>query len=88
MNRAESVRRGNITASVWNGERNVGCYLGNGQFGGIMSGLGLNLTPEQQKDPHYSPSHFNHMNHWGRFRFFSQHIVAYDLQHRSPYTFW
>lgn len=76
MNRAESVRRGNITASVWNGERNVGCYLGNGQFGGIMSGLGLNLTPEQQKDPHYSPSHFNHMNHWGRFRFFSQHMNA------------
>lgn len=76
MNRAEAVRRGNIVFSGWDGEHKVGCYLGNGRFGAILSGLGLNLSPEQLKAPQCSPSHFNHMRHWGRFRFFSPHVNA------------
>ena len=70
MNRAEAVRRGNIISTCWNGEHTVGCYLGNGRFGAILSGLGLNLHPEFQKDRSFGPSHFKHMDHWGRFRFF------------------
>ena len=73
MDRKNWVAQGNIVSTQWTGENSVGCYLGNGRFGAIMSGLGLNLSPEQQKDPKYSPSHFNHMRHWGRFRFFSRH---------------
>ena len=76
MNRASVIRRSNIVSTEWNGERNVGCYLGNGRFGAIMSGLGLNLSPEQQNDSKYNPSHFNHMSHWGRFHFFSRHMQA------------
>ena len=74
MDRKELVTRGNIVSTRWDGENNVGRFLGNGRFGAIMSGLGLNLSPEQQKDPKYNPSHFNHMSHWGRFPYFSQHM--------------
>ena len=74
MSRAEAVRRGNIISTCWNGEHTVGCYLGNGRFGAILSGLGLNLHPEFQKDRSFGPSHFKHMDHWGRFRFFSNHV--------------
>jgi len=81
MNRAESVRRGNITFTQWNtaslrGEHKIGCYLGNGRFGAILSGLGLNLHPQLQQSGQYGPSHFKHMDHWGRFGFFSRHINA------------
>lgn len=68
LNRGQLIRRGNIDITQWNGERTVGCYLGNGRFGAIMSSTGLNLSPEQQNDPTKNFSHFRHMNHWGRFR--------------------
>lgn len=67
MNKAEIIRRGNIIVNEWTGERNVGCYLGNGRFGAVMSSTGLNLSPEQQKDENKNVSHFKHMSHWGRF---------------------
>ena len=73
MNRSELIRRGNIVAAEWNGERNIGCYLGNGRFGAVMSSLGLNLSPEQQKDPARNCSHFRHISHWGRFNLISRH---------------
>lgn len=68
MNRSRLIRRGNIDITHWNGERTVGCYLGNGRFGAVMSSTGLNLSPELQKDSSRNFSHFRHMNHWGRFR--------------------
>lgn len=74
LNRAEAVRRGNIISTNWNGENTVGLYLGNGRFGAILSGLGLNLHPELQQNRSFGPSHFKHMKHWGRFRFFSHFV--------------
>ena len=73
MERSDKIRFGNIVSTEYIGEKRVGCYIGNGRFGGIMSGMGLNLSPEVQKDPYFSPSHCNHMSHWGRFNFFSNH---------------
>ena len=73
MSMAERIRRGNIVRTEWTGERNVGCYLGNGRFGAIMSSTGLNLSPEQEKDPVRNRSHFRHISHWGRFNLISPH---------------
>lgn len=70
-NMSELIRRGNIITTKWIGERNVGCYLGNGRFGAIMGATGLNLSPEQQEDPNKNCSHYRHMNHWGRFKLIS-----------------
>ena len=74
--RAASVRRGNIVSTQWAGEKKTGCYLGNGRFGAILSGLGLNSNPRLWPYPQYGASHFNHMSHWGRFRFFSRQMNA------------
>lgn len=76
IDRAKSVRRGNIVSTEWSGERKIGSYLGNGRFGAILSGLGLNLNPNQAKDSPHTASHFNHTSHWGRFHFFSRHMNA------------
>lgn len=73
MDRSELVRRGNIVTTKWTGERNVGCYLGNGRFGAVMAATGLNLSPEQQEDPTRNRSHFRHISHWGRFNLISRH---------------
>ena len=73
MNRAELIRRGNIITTQYAGGSAVGRYLGNGRFGAIMSETGLNLSPAQE-DLKKNKSWFNHMTHWGRFRFFSQHV--------------
>lgn len=71
MDRAELIRRGSIVVTEWTGERNVGCYLGNGRFGAVMAATGLNLSPEQQKEPGRNDSHFRHISHWGRFNLIS-----------------
>lgn len=77
----ELIRRANIVSSKWDGEKSIGCYLGNGRFGAIMSGLGLNLHPDLQREWHYfGPSHFTHINHWGRFpRMNGEHLSSSDF---------
>ena len=67
MNKSEMIRRGNIIITDWRGERDVGCYLGNGRFGAVMASAGLSLSPEQEKDPRRNRSHFRHISYWGRF---------------------
>lgn len=66
MSTAQRIRRGNIVVTEWTGERDTGCYLGNGRFGAVMGAAGLNLSPAQQT-PERNNSHFRHMSHWGRF---------------------
>ena len=73
MNRAQMIRRGNILITDWHGERDTGCYLGNGRFGAVMASTGLNLSPAQQEDPLRNVSHFRHISHWGRFRMISRY---------------
>lgn len=72
VNISNVIRRGNIVTTKWTGERNVGCYLGNGVFGAVMASTGLNLSPEQEDDPYKNCSHYRHINHWGRFRMISK----------------
>lgn len=72
MNRADLIRRGNILVTEYSEAAEAGCYLANGRFGAVMSGLGLNLSPSlQKKYPAAGQSQFTHIRHWGRFRFLS-----------------
>ena len=73
MDRAELIRRGNIVFTEWTGEREVGCFLGNGRFGAVMASTGLNLRPEYQDDPGKNRSHYRHIRHWGRFALTSRY---------------
>ena len=72
MSRSKLIRRGNIIRKSYKvGE--TGCYLGNGRFGAVMSGLGLNMSPQMQRRyPAAGQSQYTHMEHWGRFRFISE----------------
>ncbi len=67
----EIICRGNIVTTTYQEDAEAGCYLGNGRFGAVFSGLGLMLSPEQQKNRKTGQSQFSHLNHWGRFRFVS-----------------
>ncbi len=72
MERRELIKRGNVEFTTYKEKAEAGCYLGNGRFGAVMSGLGLNMSPEMQKRyPNVGQSQFTHMEHWGRFRFIS-----------------
>lgn len=73
MTRADLIRRGNIITTEYFAGSTVGRYLGNGRFGAILSETGLNLSPAQENSKK-NRSFFNHMIHWGRFRFFSKHV--------------
>lgn len=67
------IRRGNIIRTKYNENAETGLYLGNGKFGSVMYGLGLNMSEEMQKrHPFVGKSQFMHMEHWGRFRFRSE----------------
>lgn len=69
---SQIISRGNIVVTEYQAEAEVGSYLANGRFGAVMSGLGLNLTPEEQTSQrNIGHSQFSHLNHWGRFRFTS-----------------
>lgn len=70
MERKELVRRGNVVATQYMEAAEAGCYLGNGRFGAVFGGLGLNMSPAMQKKyAAAGQSQFMHMGHWGRFRF-------------------
>lgn len=72
MDRRTLIGRGNVVRTEYREDAEAGCYLGNGRFGAVMSGLGLNMSPAmQQKYPNQGQSQFMHMEHWGRFRFIS-----------------
>lgn len=72
MNMERLIRSGNVITTEYKEAAETGRYLGNGRFGGVMSGLGLNMSPKMQaKYPWTGQSHFTHLNHWGRFRFVS-----------------
>lgn len=73
MNIAELIRRGNILMTDLPTTGEVGRYLGNGRFGATLSATGLNLHPDRVNDQ-TAQFHFNHLTHWGRFRFFSRHM--------------
>lgn len=70
-NLKDIIRRGNIITTTYRPDAEAGCYLANGRFGAVFSGLGLTLSPEQQKRYRTGQSQFSHLNHWGRFRFVS-----------------
>ena len=67
----ELVQRGNIHTTHCRKDLR-GRYLGNGRFGTVLSGFGLNAQPRRQNEnPLEGRSLFSHMSHWGRFRFVS-----------------
>lgn len=71
MNMKDLIQRGNICTSACMKE-SPGRYLGNGRFGTVLSGFGLNEQPRRQNEnPLEGRSLFSHMSHWGRFRFVS-----------------
>lgn len=67
----EIIRRGNIVTTTYQEDAEAGCYLGNGRFGAVFSGLGLTMSPQMQKSRRTGQSQFSHLNHWGRFCFTS-----------------
>lgn len=67
-----AVERGNIVLTEYDEDAEAGCYLGNGRFGAVFSGLGLTMSPEEQAASQAGQSLLSHMNHWGRFRFISR----------------
>lgn len=72
MERRELIRRGNIITTKYIEAAETGCYIGNGRFGAVMGGLGLNMSPALQKKlPTMGQSQYMHMGHWGRFKFHS-----------------
>lgn len=72
MKRDELIRRGNVITTEYKEAAETGRYLGNGRFGAVMGGLGLNMSPQMQhKYPEVGQSQFTHINHWGRFQFIS-----------------
>ncbi|MBR5868182.1 MAG: hypothetical protein IKZ21_01945 [Clostridia bacterium] len=73
MNIAKLIRRGNILTTDFPATGEVGRYLGNGRFGATLSATGLNLHPNRV-NAQTAQFHFNHISHWGRFRFFSRHV--------------
>lgn len=65
------VQRGNLTACDYR-QDDAGRYIGNGCFGAVLDGLGLNRPPlPSTQEEKLGKSQFNHMAHWGRFRFVS-----------------
>lgn len=68
----ELIKRGNVVTTEYKEDAETGRYLGNGSFGSVISGLGLNMSPQMQaKYPEKGQTQFMHMKHWGRFRFIS-----------------
>lgn len=47
--RKELIRRGNVVTTEYEDAAETGRYLGNGRFGAVMAGLGLNMSPDRQK---------------------------------------
>lgn len=66
------IERGNVVLTEYDADAEAGCYLGNGRFGAVMSGTGLNMSADEQAASQAGQSLLSHMNHWGRFSFISK----------------